>query len=165
MYLTVITKDQCEQVRKWRNVDISIYRTPFLLTEEMQSEFYTDVICNRRSDHRYWSVMDSKQFLGMIGLVNISLENRNVEISIVINPEFSRKGFGDQAFKLLLDKGFNELNLDNIYGECYACNPNIDFWKQMIKKYGGQTTTLFNKKFYRGVYWNSIYFNFERGCI
>lgn len=172
MKLTALTKEQCEKVRQWRNLDISMYRTSYYITPEMQENFYHDVICNRKSDHRYYSIVmdcgdhqpdkECFHFVGMIGFVNISLENRNAEISIVIDPDIRHKGIGEKALSLLLHEGFNNLNLENIYGECYCCSPFIDFWKRMIEKHEIKFEVLPYRKYWNGEYHNSIYFNFNK---
>lgn len=162
MNLNAVTKEQSEQVRQWRNMDISIYRTPFFLTREMQSSFYDNVICDRSSDHRFFAVMDNNLFVGMVGLVNISFENSNSEISLVINPNRKGQGLGGEAFKLLLNEGFKNINLNNIYGECYSCNPSIKFWQNMINKYKADSVILPKRKYWDGKYHDSIYFNFNR---
>jgi len=98
----------------------------------------------------------------MVGLVNISFENRNAEISIVIDPDARKRGYGKQALELLLQEGFNRLNLDNIYGESYTCNPSIDFWINICKEKTVDFVELQNRKYVDGKYHNSIYFNFMR---
>jgi hypothetical protein len=138
---------------------------PFLLTREMQNDFYEGVICNRAASARFWSVLVNDCFVGMVGLVNISLENRSAEISIVMDPETSRRGYGSAAVDALLEKGLKELNLDNVYGECYVCNPAIDFWEKYCTRKLVDLYLLPNRKFYEGRYHNSLYFNFTRGVI
>jgi RimJ/RimL family protein N-acetyltransferase len=164
MNLTILTRKNCELVRQWRNQDISIYRTPFLITEEMQLDFYENVICNRNSNHRYWAVMSGtpEVFLGMVGLTDISLENRNAEISIVLDPEIRGSGNGEKAFDLLLDKGFNELNLDSIFAECYEYNGAVKFWDKMAKKYKADKVRLPMRKFYKGLYFASYFYTFVK---
>ena len=161
MELTVLTKDQCEIVRQWRNDDISGYRTSFLLTKEMQEDFYKNVVCNRNSDCRFWGVINNI-FIGMVGLVDISFENRNAEISIIIDSGYRRNGQGSQALKLLLDKGFNELNLDNIYGECYTNNDAEKFWIKQCELLKAEFMYLPKRKYWNGKYYDSLYFNFGR---
>jgi RimJ/RimL family protein N-acetyltransferase len=175
MYLTALTENMVEQVRQWRNQDISMYRTPFYLTTEMQSDFYKQVVCNRQSEHRYYavfiecdgslSIKGDFVFIGMIGLINISLENRNAEISIVLDPELRGKGYGKKVFQLLLDEGFNKVNLDNIYGECYWCSPALDFWRKVCEDYKVKLQVLPQRKFYNGKYFDSIYFNFNKEIL
>ncbi len=167
LYLTAPAKEDVEAVRLWRNQAMEVLRTPFMLTQEMQEDFYANVICNRHTSARYWSVVLEKDgtVVGLTGLVGIEWENRLAEISLMIDPEQRENGYGEEALAQLLRKGFHELNLENIYGECYLCNPATIFWKKMIKKYGALTTELPRRKFWHGRYWNSLYFNFERNVV
>lgn len=162
MHLDAMSRENAETVRQWRNLDIDMYRTPFPLTKEMQEDFYVNTISSRVSPHRFWAVYSDMSFVGMVGLVNISLENRSAEISVVIDPERRGEGIGRQAVNMLISEGFNRLNLDNIYGECYECSKAIGFWRSTCKERGVVTHKLPRRKYVDGVYWNSIYFNFTR---
>ncbi|HSW61891.1 MAG TPA: GNAT family N-acetyltransferase [Dissulfurispiraceae bacterium] len=162
MRLDAMTRENAELVRRWRNIDIDMYRTPFMLTEEMQSDFYDDVICDRYAKHRFWAVMLADVFIGMVGLVNISLENRSAEVSVVIDPELRKQGHGRKAVDLLLGEGFYRINLDNIYGECYKCSPARGFWESACMERGVKIYELPRRKYVSGIYWDSIYFNFTR---
>lgn len=159
-----LTKEDVEKVRKWRNECLYALRTPFLLTEEMQQDFYKNVVCNRNANSKYWGLAYNSEsvLIGMSGIENIEWVNRRGEISIIINPEHHGTGIGSYAFKMLLDKCFNELNLNNIWGECYSCNPATAFWKKQIVKYNGQSFLMPNAKFWNGKYYDSLYFNFNR---
>lgn len=176
-----LNMQQCEEVRQWRNKLEGVLRTPFFLTDKMQQDFYNNVVSNRNSNNRFWGVyvtesldnsfaVDTKtiamrrvnEFIGMIGFVGIEWENRLAEISMIINPQLHSKGIGKKAFSLLLENGFNHLNLNNIYGEVYLCNPAVEFWVKELAKYNGRHTTLPNRKYFEGKYYDSIYFNFNR---
>lgn len=183
MKFKALSLPDLEQVRQWRNECLEALRTPFLLTKEMQEEFYKDIICNRHANARYWGVwvdekvtmsmvkpmpdveVDGEIFIGMTGLENISWENRLAEISIMLNPGYHRKGYGKKAVELLLDQGFNYLNLENIYGECYACNPALIFWFKIIEKYNADIVLLPNRKYYNGQYFSGTYFNINKGAF
>lgn len=191
MKLTTLTREQCQQVRIWRNDEPQFLRTPYLLTKEMQDEFYDEVVCNRDSKHRYFGIMDDikysaveaadnrkcgiypedglyPEFIGMVGLTNIEWENGTAEISLIINPEYRRQGKGKEAVKLLLDEAFKQLRLYSVYGEVYKCG-NVDFWKHIIQEYGPTWVEhytwvqLADRKYYNGKHWDSIWFSF-RGC-
>lgn len=182
MKLVPLTISYMEQIRQWRNECLESLRTPFPLTQEMQIKFYHDVICNRNANSRYWAIvleeetthgkfnLETSKFIpvrynnliGMCGIENIEWENRIGEISLILDPKLHNKGYGKEALKLLLDKGFNFLNLDNIYGECYYCNNAIHFWLKMTGKFKGQNAVLSNKKYWEGKYWDSLYFNFNK---
>jgi RimJ/RimL family protein N-acetyltransferase len=168
MELKVLTKEELEQVRQWRNRNLEIWRTPFLLTKEMQENFYDSVINNRNATSRYWGVhlelseITDSQFIGMVGLTDISLENRIAELSMQLNVDVGKQGHGTQALIKLLDKGFDELNLENIYGEAYTCSPIIDFWYKTLKKFDIEYVFLRARKYWNGEYHSSIYFNFSK---
>lgn len=176
MKLKELTLENCEQVRQWRNECLETLRTPFPLTKEMQEQFYHDVVCNRNARARYWGVWVKKEgnigygkfeydeFIGMIGLENIEWENRRAEISIILGPDFRGKHYGGKAVDMLLEQGFIYLNLENIWGECYECNPLLYFWTKLISKYDHVNSFkwLDCTKYYQGKYWDSLWFNFEK---
>jgi hypothetical protein len=192
MKLKELSLQDCEKVRIWRNECLEALRTPFLLTKEMQEQFYREVVCNRDAQARYFGVWAYKGgctinvnfteceacaidgcsikekenliLIGMIGIENIEWENHRGEISIIMNPEFRGKGHGEKAVELLLDQGFNHLNLENIWGECYENNPALDFWMKIIEKHSPCKNAIWLActKYYEGKYWDSIWFNFEK---
>ena len=159
-----------EQVRQWRNDTMASLRTPFLLTEEMQEQFYAEVICNRHVNARYWGIwietdpdnQIEEAFIGLTGIENIQWENRIGEIALIISPDSYGMGYGTEAVTMLLDKGFNHLNLDNIFGECYLSSPAIDFWVHLVDKRQGYKTILSNRKYFDGKYYDSLYFSFTK---
>ncbi len=180
MKLKALSLADLERVRHWRNESLVALRTPFLLTQEQQEQFYREVICSRQANARYWGIVKSSdtgygsfqdsqwepvlnyKLIGMCGLENIQWENRLAEISIILNPNYRGKGCGEKAVDLLLDQGFNYLNLENIWGECYECNKAISFWKKVAAKYNAETVTLPNRKYWQGKYYDSLYFNISK---
>ena len=160
MKLDALSLADVEEVRAWRNAALSSLRTPFLLTAEMQEDFYRNL--TRYSRDRYWAIRVSGGLIGMAGLVGIEWENRLAEISLIISPDCRGAGYGKQAVDLLLHEGFNNMALENIYGECYECNPAIDFWRKLAAQYKAYMTTLPSRKYWNGSYWGSLYFNFRR---
>jgi RimJ/RimL family protein N-acetyltransferase len=180
MEFKVLTLDDCLEVAKWRNETLYALRTPYGLTEEQQREFYKNVVCDRKANARYWAIMaerdvdiktvfgtyiktiKKKGLIGMAGIENIEWENRRAEISLILNPSERSKGNGDNVFEIILYKGFYELNLENIWGVCYECNPALVFWERQINKYKGKAFSFPNMKYQAGKYWRGLYFNFER---
>lgn len=180
MKLKALSLSDLEQVRLWRNEQIEMLRTPFLLTREQQAVFYRDVVCNRRANARYWGIWDKREvgcwadehditpireemFIGMCGIENIQWENRLGEISLLLN------GADTSAFKqsvcLVLQQGFMNLNLDSIYTEVYDCSPNIEFWLALFKEYKKEKFSypvLPNRKYFDGQYFDSLYLNFTK---
>ena len=167
MRLTVPSLDDVEQVRIWRNNEPQFLRTPFLLTEEMQEDFYHSVICNRDSKHRYYSILDDVSnggdgLFGFGGLTNIEWENGTAEISLIMNPKVRGLSFGREAVHHLINEGFGKLRLHSITGEAYdGCN--IGFWEKCIEQFGGFKTIIPHRKYWNGVYYNAMWFCFFEG--
>ena len=171
MKLEPLTKEQCQKVRIWRNQISESLRTPYLLTEEMQDRFYEEVVCNRNSPHRYWAIVGEIEIsgqkrscvlVGMGGLINIEWHNRLAEISLIIDPKLRDKGYGEKTVDLLLDQAFNYLNLQTVFGECYLCNPGWEFWGDITDKHNGKILLLPNRKFWKGTYYDSLYFSIDK---
>jgi len=171
MKLDVLTRGQCQLVREWRNGEPQFLRTPYMITEKMQDEFYDNVINNRDSKHRYFAIIEKGEFqnknktynpdyfIGMGGLTNIEWENGTAEISLIIAPEYRGQGKGKEAVDLLLDEAFKQMRLYTVYGEVYGCG-NVEFWEKMINDNGAYRTDLPDRKYYQGVVYSSVWFRF-----
>lgn len=174
--LKALSKDDLEKVRGWRNEVPETLRTPFYLTREMQEEYYKNVICNRNSNTRYWGIWKGERDLigegerfhdfklvGYGGLENIIWEYGAAELSIIIAPDKRLKGIGKTSVGMILDKAFNFLRLNMVYGECYEC-ANVGFWEKYCKsdKRCFHTTVLPRQKYYEGRYWDSFRFAFSK---
>ena len=183
MKLEVLTLEQCQQVRIWRNAEMEVWRTPFMLTDEMQKAFYYDIPCSRKKNHRYWAIIDEKEkynpekiaekqalllgkplgFIGMGGITHIQFENSIGEITLIIDPEKRKDGLGEKAVDLLLDQAFNYLNLRTVFGECYKCNTeSIGFWRRITEGYKGYLASLPSRKYWQGLYYPSLYFSIDK---
>jgi RimJ/RimL family protein N-acetyltransferase len=128
----------------------------------MQAVFYNSVVANRDSRSRYWAVDADGTLIGMAGLTGIEWENRISEVSLILDPAQRGKGYGEAALTLLLEQAFANLNLHIVYGECYECNSSVGFWRKMLPTY---TTTLPQRKYWQGKYYDSLYFSFMRGEV
>lgn len=166
MKLKELTKEDCEATRQWRNECLESLRTPYLLTKEMQSDFYDSVICNKDSCHRYFGIhtpcttVDGyMELIGMGGITNIEWENSIGEISLILSSEEKGKGYGAKAVELLLIGAFNQLGLKTVYGECYYCNDAHIFWRNTLSLYDAYFTDLPDRKFWAGKYYGSMYFS------
>lgn len=159
--LREMSLETAEFVRQWRNEDLAGLRTSFLLTKEMQADFYKNVLCNRNSNIRYWTVWDDDVCVGATGLVDISWENGIAEIALIIRPELRNKGYGEWVVDEILKKGFGELRLQTVIGESYEINTAVDFWKKIAKKYNAYETHLPNRKFLYHRFWHSYYFSID----
>ena len=195
--LRPLSADDMETVRVWRLGCPETLRTPYMLTKEMQQQYYRDVICNREGHTRYWGLwrrvvnggvrmtdprigpvgytQSEYVFIGYGGLENISWENGNAEISLLIGPEYRKQGYGREAVKLFLGQAFDVMRLHSVYGECYLCGP-WRFWDGLISNaygngsfdgiddYAEHYQFLPCRKLWNGVHYDSYYFTFTGGA-
>lgn len=160
--LDALTAEDCEAARGWRNVARETLRTPFMLTETMQRDFYGDVVCNRRSAHRYFAIRLNGALIGMGGLTNIAWEAGSAEISLILAPSHRGEGLGRQSVVLLLEEAFCVLRLVHVYGEVYQSNPGaLGFWSRLARDWDAKTATLPARSFWAGQHWDSLYFDFD----
>ncbi len=76
--------------------------------------------------------------VGVCGLTSIDSINRRAEFSLYIGSEYQRMGYATQALKALFKYGFNDLNLNRIWGETFHGNPALDlFMKKLYMDYEG----------------------------
>ena len=149
-----LCRETAEKVRNTRNKDISPYRTPYMLTAEMQQEWY-DSVTDRSSDSRMWEFHnESNVCVAVGGLTNIQWENGVAEINLVVGERHRRQGHGREAVKMILDEAFRSMRLVNVYGEVYEY-ANVKFWMAMRPDY---TTMLPSRKYHNGTHHDSVYF-------
>lgn len=157
MKLKPLTQQQAEQARKWRNQTPEAWRTPYMLTKEQQAAWHGSV--SRRGGPRYWSIHE-EGYVAMGGLIGIEWENGLAEVSLVCRP--SERVFG-RAATLLLRKGFSDLRLATIWGECYDCAPERQRrWLRVVEKHNGYVTHLPRRKYWDGEHHGAVYFSFDR---
>ena len=53
--------------------------------------------------------------MGIISLLDINAEHERAELAYLIGRQFRRQGYAGEAVKLLIDYGFNQLNLSRLY--------------------------------------------------
>ena len=161
MELKALTLENVEQVRLWRNKTLEAWRTPYLLTEEMQADFYHNIVCNRDANSRWWAIYDSG-FIGIAGLTDIEWENGLAQIALSIRPDYRGTGKGAEAVGMVLDNAFGNMGLATIYGECYDCNPAVEFWQKITKEYGGYYTLIPRRKRWQGQLYDALHFSIWR---
>ena len=131
-YLSPINIDDASQYAEWLNdLEVSVYFKTLVqqITLEREREILTEMSKNQ---HQTFGIVEtaSDKLIGNCGLFDIDKINRNAEFGIFIgDKQYWNKGFGTEAAKLILDYGFNILNLHNIRLEVY------DFNKRAIKSY------------------------------
>lgn len=98
---------------------------------------------------------ESDELIGNCGFDEIDLIHQNAKLSILIGEEEKRgQGYGKEAIKLLLEYGFNNLNLNNIMLNVYSFNTRaIKVYESLgFKKFG----TRHKSHYFKGKFYDEI---------
>ena len=100
-------------------------------TKEMAIEYINFV--NNSLAHKVFAICVKKtdKHIGNVALQQISKNNKSAEFAIILGEEeFMGKGLSKEASKLILNYGFNQLNLNRIY--CGTSVNNLPMQKLAI---------------------------------
>ena len=154
-YLSPCSQEEAEKWTEWDNdLEIAVplgdeAYTPYTL--EKMREILDDV--SKQQSHIFSIVnLETETAIGRCLLFNVDLVNRQATLGIVIGEkEYWGKGFGQDGTKLLLDYGFNLLNLNSITLGTFSFNVRAQacFRKVGFKEIGRrrQARIIGNKKF------------------
>ncbi len=158
VYLSPISADSIELFTKWMNdFGVTDYtaRSQFVFSYEAEKAWFDNKV---KSKDYMLSIVTLKddEVVGNIELQSIDSVNREATLGILIGEEKNRnKGYGTEAISLLLDYGFNYLNLNNISLTVLACNDRAKrcYEKVGLKEFGRKRKC----KFVNGKYYDLIY--------
>jgi len=117
--LRPLKKSDLDEIMKWINdLGVTKYLSSFLFpVSRPEEEKYMEKMMTK-NDKQKNLVIESKEgdYIGQITLDNIDWKNRNAELGIVIGDKKNwGKGYGTEAIKIILNHGFHQMNLYNIY--------------------------------------------------
>ncbi|MHA2036691.1 MAG: GNAT family N-acetyltransferase [Promethearchaeota archaeon] len=152
-------KEYIKQFQKWMNdPEIIQYLTIFRpITREMEEDWYNDM--QKRENNILFSIitLDEKNNEILIGNCDISVDwkNRIGNCGIVIGEKnYHGKGYGTEAMKLLVNYGFETLNLNRIELEVHSFNSRA--LKSYIKVGFKEEVTRRQAVYINGIYHDSI---------
>ncbi len=123
-YLSPMNPDDAELYTKWLNdleltVNLHISQTLISLPKERE---LLEKLCKK--GYVYAIVdLETDNLIGNCGLHQVDHVNETAKIGIFIgDKDYWSKGYGTEAIKLLLDYGFNILNLTNIMLDVFYYN-------------------------------------------
>lgn len=129
IYLSPMNEEDYEKYTAWINdleISLNLGNAHQIYTLTKEKEILKEISENS------FAIIEKKndKLIGNCGLIDIEHVTRKAELGIFIGEkEYWDKGFGTEAIKLLLDYGFNLLNLHNIMLEVFSFN------KRAIKVY------------------------------
>jgi len=115
LYLSPMNKDDVEIFTKWLNDKETTKYLPHyhqVITLAAEQEWLDKPVSNGQ---HYAMVTNDDVLIGSIGLMEINHMNRTATLGLFIGDKEQRgKGYGTEAIRLLIEYGFNTLNLQNI---------------------------------------------------
>ena len=117
VYLSPVNIEDAEKYTKWLNdFNITDYigRSGKVITLEEEKQWFQ----NMNDQKIVFAIvkLENDELIGNTGIHDIDYINRTATLGIFIGDEnYRSKGYGTEAIQLILDFGFNYLNLNNIF--------------------------------------------------
>ena len=157
IYLSPRNSGDIEIFTKWLNdFQVTDYtaRSSQVLTLDGEKQYLEQHI----NDGAYFAIvtLDNNEMIGTVSLEKIDYLNRNSTLGIFIGEsEYRNKGYGSEAINLILDYGFNYLNMYSIELRVLEFNSiGIACYKKCGFKEIGRRR---KEKFINGKYYDTIY--------
>lgn len=155
IYLSPVSSEDVEKYTEWMNdfeTTDYIGQSTKIYTIENERKFLEG--CSEKEEGVTLGIvkLDDDKMIGNCGLKDINIVARTATLGIFIGEkEEKSKGYGQEAIKLLLDYGFNYLNLHEINLDVYSFNKRAIrcYEKVGFKEYGRRRECIFlNGKYY-----------------
>jgi RimJ/RimL family protein N-acetyltransferase len=119
-YLSPVRTEDAEKYFEWLNdIEVSVNLRAYnqQISLETEREYLEKFAKNQVSDYFFGIITRETDLLvGNCALMNPDFINRNAELGIFVGDKnYWGKGIGTESIMLLLDFGFNVLNLHNIW--------------------------------------------------
>ena len=170
IYLSPRNCEEVEKFTEWMNdFETTDYtgRSAYIITLEGEKKYFEE---NIDKNYNFFIVtLDTDKLIGTVGLEDYNAINRTATLGIFIgDKEVRNKGYGTEAIRLILDYGFNYLNLNNIKLDVMEFNERaIACYKKCgFKEYGRRRKAEFvNGKYYDRISMDILAEEFENSYI
>lgn len=133
-----LTADIPKDARMWRNtLEVRSWCRQYTAIDENQHKKWLEKISFDPTIKMFGIAKDDIE-IGVCGLTSINHVNQSAEFSLYIAPKYQRKGLGKLAMKALLTHGFNDFNLNRIWGETFFGNPALKMFSDLGMKTEGR---------------------------
>ena len=156
IYLSPRNIEDVEKFTEWMNdFEVTDYtgRSSEIMSLEEEKKYLQD---NNNPEATFAIVtLGEDKLIGTVGLENINHTHRVASLGIFIgDKDYLSKGYGTEAIRLLLDYGFNYINLHRIQLHVMSFNERA---LKCYKKCGFKETGLLREnRFVNGKYYDTI---------
>ena len=156
IYLSPMNSDDYEIYTKWMN-DKSVTENLSMHTQIVTLNSEKQWLEKNNNEYTFSIILkEEDRLLGNVSLMEVDLINGKAVLGIFIGEKDDRnKGYGKEAIKLILNYGFNSLNLNNIMLQVYSFNEKaINTYKKIgFKTFGIRRSC----KYHDGVIYDEVY--------
>lgn len=157
--LRKISNEDVSVYHKWRNdMEVMHFTNPSLdVFTYADTENFVESITDSHNSKGYMiEEINTDKPIGVTSLINIDYVNQNAECIIDIgDKDYWSKGFGREAFILLVDFAFKELNLHKIYLRVFSFNERAI---KLYRNLGFDEEGKLKEQLYRDGNWHDIIF-------
>ena len=156
IYLSPRNSEDVEKFTEWMNdFEVTDYtgRSGSLMSLEGERRYLEE---NDNPEATFSIItLEHNKLIGTVGLEKIDRTNRTAILGIFIgDKDYLSKGYGTEAIKLVLDYGFNYMNMHSIRLDLISCNERaLKCYKKCGFKEMGRTR---ENKFVNGKYYDTI---------
>ncbi len=156
IYLSPRSVEDAEKFTEWMNdFEVTDYtgRSGTIMSLEGEKKYLQE---NSNPEATFSIItLDADKLIGTLGLEKIDHMNRTATLGIFIgDKEYLSKGYGTEAIRLLLDYGFNYMNLHSIKLDLMSCNERaLKCYKKCGFKEAGR---IRENRFTNGKYYDTI---------
>lgn len=174
IYLSPMSVEDAEKYTEWLNdfeTTDYIGRSDQVLTIENERKFLEEKTNKETDEEILFAIVekDTDKLIGNVGLHKINHMKRTATLGIFIGDKnYRSKGYGTETIRLVLDFGFNYLNLNNIKLDLMEFNERaLSCYKKCgFKEYGRRRKCNFiNGKYYDTIEMDILAEEFEGDFI
>lgn len=166
IYLSPMNPDDYEKFTHWINDnEVGIYTAQISKPRSFQSE--REALTHLAQNSHVFAIVDMKsdEAIGVISFMDRNLLHRYAELGIFIGDKnYLSQGYGTEAILLLLNYGFNVLNLNNIMLQIREFNKRgIKCYEKCgFKEFGRRSqVAVFGDKKYDSIYMEILAEDFD----
>lgn len=156
LYLSPVNIEDRDIYTKWMN-DKEVTENIGRYYKMINNYFEYEIFKNYSKEYHFVIVLkENDTLIGSVFFMDLNSINQSAKLGIFIGDEKNRnKGYGKESINLILDYGFNTLNLNNIMLTVYSFNEiAINTYKKLgFKTIGNRRKCIYKEgKFYDEIY-------------
>jgi UDP-4-amino-4,6-dideoxy-N-acetyl-beta-L-altrosamine N-acetyltransferase len=123
IYFEKLTHSKIELLRNWRNQEFVLEQMEFqqYISSEEQELWFKKI--ENSNSCEYYIFGSEKEDVGLVHLASIDFEDKSASVGLFIgNPRFIGTGIAFDASKFIINRAFEQLNLERLFAKVRNSN-------------------------------------------